>query len=217
MAHLLFLCFNYTKDMAEESKNSYLFLLAPLLAVAVLLIAGFFIWQGYLAQAPQPNQTLCTQDVKQCPDGSYVSRTGEKCEFAACPATPGVETYTNSQYGFSLELPDAWKGYSVLTQTWQGRTVATGKVEFEGPQIVIRNPQWKQDKPWQDVPVMVFTKAEWNLIEQEKISLGAAPIGPSKLGENQNYVFALPARWYGFTDAQGQDEAVAITKTFKAF
>ena len=26
----------------------------------------------------------CTQDAKQCPDGSYVSRTGPNCEFAKC-------------------------------------------------------------------------------------------------------------------------------------
>jgi hypothetical protein len=29
---------------------------------------------------------LCAQDAKQCPDGSFVSRRGPKCEFAACPA-----------------------------------------------------------------------------------------------------------------------------------
>ena len=27
----------------------------------------------------------CTMDAKQCPDGTYVSRTGPKCEFASCP------------------------------------------------------------------------------------------------------------------------------------
>lgn len=27
----------------------------------------------------------CLEDVKQCPDGSYVSRSGASCEFAACP------------------------------------------------------------------------------------------------------------------------------------
>lgn len=27
----------------------------------------------------------CTQEAKQCPDGSYVSRVGPNCEFAACP------------------------------------------------------------------------------------------------------------------------------------
>ena len=28
----------------------------------------------------------CTMDAKQCPDGSYVGRTGPKCEFAQCPS-----------------------------------------------------------------------------------------------------------------------------------
>ena len=30
-------------------------------------------------------QTLCTQEAKQCSDGSYVGRTGPHCEFTACP------------------------------------------------------------------------------------------------------------------------------------
>ncbi|MFH0947680.1 MAG: Gmad2 immunoglobulin-like domain-containing protein [Elusimicrobiota bacterium] len=29
--------------------------------------------------------TACTQEAKQCPDGSYVGRTGPNCEFAPCP------------------------------------------------------------------------------------------------------------------------------------
>ncbi|MBI4086613.1 hypothetical protein HY416_01375 [Candidatus Kaiserbacteria bacterium] len=32
-----------------------------------------------------PEETACTQEAKQCPDGTYVGRTGPKCEFAACP------------------------------------------------------------------------------------------------------------------------------------
>ncbi|MBI3984998.1 MAG: hypothetical protein HY344_03610 [Candidatus Levybacteria bacterium] len=31
------------------------------------------------------NQTVCTQEAKLCPDGSYVGRTGPNCEFATCP------------------------------------------------------------------------------------------------------------------------------------
>lgn len=27
----------------------------------------------------------CTMDAKQCPDGSFVGRTGPNCEFAPCP------------------------------------------------------------------------------------------------------------------------------------
>lgn len=31
-----------------------------------------------------PQMTACTQEAKQCPDGSYVGRTGPNCEFEAC-------------------------------------------------------------------------------------------------------------------------------------
>ncbi len=53
---------------------------------------------------PSPNElpdgamTMCTMDAKQCPDGSYVGRSGPDCRFAACPddpaATPQVVTCT---------------------------------------------------------------------------------------------------------------------------
>ena len=47
-------------------------------------------------------------------------------------------------------------------------------------------------------------------------SVSAAPYGPIKLGESNKYVFALPPRWVGFTDALGQNEAKEIVKTFMA-
>lgn len=35
---------------------------------------------------PIPEEgVMCTQDAKLCPDGSYVGRTGPRCEFAPCP------------------------------------------------------------------------------------------------------------------------------------
>jgi hypothetical protein len=41
------------------------------------------------------NGVACTMEAKLCPDGSYVSRSGPKCEFAACPST-------------STKLPDGY-------------------------------------------------------------------------------------------------------------
>ena len=35
---------------------------------------------------PVPGSRVCTADVKQCPDGSYVPRGGPNCTFVACPA-----------------------------------------------------------------------------------------------------------------------------------
>ncbi|CAN5908929.1 hypothetical protein BH11MYX4_BH11MYX4_59720 [soil metagenome] len=34
----------------------------------------------------------CTEEAKQCPDGSYVARTGPKCEFSACPEPVACST-----------------------------------------------------------------------------------------------------------------------------
>ncbi len=31
---------------------------------------------------------VCTMEAMQCPDGTYVGRTGPNCEFAACPTAP---------------------------------------------------------------------------------------------------------------------------------
>lgn len=35
--------------------------------------------------SPSATQKACTQEARLCPDGSYVGRTGQNCEFAPCP------------------------------------------------------------------------------------------------------------------------------------
>ncbi len=45
------------------------------------------------SESPTTGSVVCTQEVKQCPDGSFVGRTGPKCEFSRCPfaTTTGVQ------------------------------------------------------------------------------------------------------------------------------
>jgi hypothetical protein len=35
----------------------------------------------------EPDQVVCTMEVKICPDGTGVGRLGPRCEFASCPAS----------------------------------------------------------------------------------------------------------------------------------
>lgn len=68
--------------------------------VIVAVIAGCLsIWVSSEQTAPGPEsprvveETMCTMDARQCPDGSYVGRTGPDCSFV-CPALPIISLET---------------------------------------------------------------------------------------------------------------------------
>jgi len=120
--------------------------------------------------------------------------------------------YENTQYGFRFSLPESWMGYSIVTDKWSGLAPddAKGeKVVETGPMISIRHPLWTSANPRQDIPVMIFTLAQWNSLQQDKFHIGAAPIGPRELARNAEYVFALPAR-YNFAFPIGYEEVETI-------
>ncbi len=98
------------------------------LAILVLIVIGFIFIGGLIsayfmkqnsnneiAAIPTPtpvkDQVACTQDAKQCPDGSYVSRQGPNCEFTKCPeikngSKQGWLTYVNKGANYSIEYPN---------------------------------------------------------------------------------------------------------------
>ncbi|WP_284646016.1 hypothetical protein [Paenibacillus silviterrae] len=120
--------------------------------------------------------------------------------------------YVNTEYGFHFPLPDSWKGFAIVTDEWKGLVPGGSggeKVVEKGPFISIRHPLWKKESPRQDIPIMIFTHAQWNSLQQGKFHIGAAPIGPSELGRNSQYVFALPAR-YNFAFPTGYEEVESI-------
>ena len=117
--------------------------------------------------------------------------------------------YKNSQYGFSFSLPDSWQGYSVITEEWEGLAVGSGEITASGPLLLIRHPQWTETNVRQDIPVMVFTTGQWLALQQGDFHIGAAPIGPRAMGRNNQYVFALPAR-YNFAFPTGYEEVEKI-------
>lgn len=120
--------------------------------------------------------------------------------------------YTNTEYRFSFTLPLSWKGYTVVNDMWKAYSLTDLQSVTTGPLLSIRNPLWTEAVPRQDIPVMVFTLAEWDMIAADKIHIGAAPINPSELGRNAKYVFALPAR-YNFAYPVGYEEVDTIIQS----
>jgi len=157
--------------------------------------------------------------------GEYFMLSGKPAEPklempAVSTSSAAIITYHNTQYGFDFALPDSWKGYSIVTTEWQGLVASQigDVVAQRGPIISIRHPFWSLANPRQDIPIMVFTANQWSLLQQDQFHIGAAPINPSMLGQNVNYVFALPAR-YNFAFPTGYEEVDIImqNKPLKAF
>ena len=67
-----------------------------LLSASILLLAAGC---GKTAVTPSPQPVACTQEAKQCADGSYVGRTGPNCEFSACPSPSPTPSSAPSEPG----------------------------------------------------------------------------------------------------------------------
>ena len=70
--------------------------LGAIIIVIIALITGVIVWKYYqlnpiietnniIQKIGKKEPRACTMDAKLCPDGTYVSRSGSNCEFAACP------------------------------------------------------------------------------------------------------------------------------------
>jgi hypothetical protein len=171
------------------------------LFVFLIVIVIYFAFIKTPVSAPVKNQPS--------PSGNQTGNVSDNSNPAPSPAEI---TYTNNDYGFEFALPMSWKGYSIVTSQWQGyaNRDAGGQILYaEGPELSIRHPLWREQNPRQDIPIMIFTAAQWNDLQQDKFHIGAAPIGPSELGGNIKYVFALPAR-YNFAFPTGYEEVEQI-------
>lgn len=130
---------------------------------------------------------------------------------ATTPSGETVLEYRNNQYGLSVKLPSSWQGYKVQTSTWQGTNAGQSgdKVVATGPAIHIVHPFSTTQNPRQDIPIMVFTIAQWNAMQADQWHVGAAPFNPSELARNSKYVFGLPAR-YNYAFLPGYEEVQSI-------
>ncbi len=126
--------------------------------------------------------------------------------------------YTNKKYRFRFSLPESWRGYSIRISEWEGgdgRTYQPGEAmppAIRGPLISIDHPLLTDSNPRQNIPIMVFTKAQWKLVEEGNLIVSAAPVGPSELGRNAKYVFALPAR-FNYALITGWEEVGQIVQS----
>ena len=190
------------------------FLTVAVFAVIILAIGYFF-----LTAQPAAKNSLINIPAALAPEAasstqlSAVSSTNSEIASPAVSETASstdsaVIKYQNNEYGFIFLLPLSWQNYSIVAEKWSGQMIDS-QAKLTGPKILIRHPEWTVKNMRQDIPIMIFTSDQWKLIEQEKLAVSAAPIGPTELGHNDKYVFALPAR-YNFAFLPGFEEVEQI-------
>jgi len=177
-----------------------------LTVVAVVLLGGL-VYYVLIPKNASPVPVAPNQNINtQLPPVN----NNQNIPPANTPATTTIN-YQNTQYGFNFTLPASWKGYSIVTDKWQGYGDTENPAPIEqGPLISIRHPLWTVAVPRQDIPIMVFSLTQWDALQTgDSFHIGAAPINPSELGRNAKYVFALPAR-YNFAYPVGFEEVDTI-------
>ena len=119
--------------------------------------------------------------------------------------------YHEAQYGLTFNLPASWQGYSVIIQKWDGYPSTID----HGPIIMLRHPQWRAAKPYQDIPIMVFTRSQWEAQEQGKFFPYAGGV-ISEMWHNRKYVFGVYSRYNAYDEVRGWKEADDIINQTRA-
>jgi predicted carbohydrate-binding protein with CBM5 and CBM33 domain len=126
------------------------------------------------------------------------------------PASTDAVEYRNAKYAFAFSLPQGWKGYTVVTDQWEASDAQKGAVE-RGPIVRIRHPGWTKENPRQDIPIMIFTLAQWDSAEKGSLYVAGSPLGFHELGRNRKYAFALSSR-YNEAEVAGREEVDKIVQ-----
>jgi len=109
------------------------------LIILIFLLTGALVYVLFFPKVEipvqvNPNQKQCPAISKLCPDGSSVGASGPNCEFV-CPGNQSSQTapqaqsnstvtptiqkgavYTNSDYGFKLNLPEGFEKYKPMVE-----------------------------------------------------------------------------------------------------
>lgn len=126
----------------------------------VVMVSGAYLGYKYLVKL-QAKPIICTKEVKVCPDGSTVSRTGSNCEFANCPEAvakvysfkaievfdpykqypeESIEIYKNNQLVKTLPIKESYKKISLFSVSPSQEYVAFRVARYGGTCVYLESP-----------------------------------------------------------------------------
>jgi len=131
---------------------------------------------------------------------------------------PGLPLrYQDARYGLTFFLPATWRGYSASVQQLEDERYSPAKdkqiVVGHTPMIVLRHPQWRSSAPYQDIPILVFTCAQWDALHQGELWPSRFAGGViDELWHNQQFVFAMSTRYNRADEIRGWKEVAEVVR-----
>lgn len=62
------------------------------ISVGIAILLGvLFLLKQTSGALKHDTTVICTQEAKECPDGSFVGRSGPQCQFAQCPGEQSAD------------------------------------------------------------------------------------------------------------------------------
>ena len=125
--------------------------------------------------------------------------------------------YHDARYNLTFCLPASWREYSVSIQRLEDVRYSPAKdkpiIVGHTPMITLRHPQWQADAPYQDIPILVFARAQWDALHHGK--LWPSPFAGGTMDElwhNERFVFAMSSRYNAADEVMGWKEAADIVE-----
>jgi hypothetical protein len=125
--------------------------------------------------------------------------------------------YRDARYDLTFFLPASWQGYSVSVKQiedqryspLEDKDITVGYT----PMITLRHPQWQATAPYADIPILIFTPAQWDSLRHGELWPSAFTGGTiDELWHNQKYVFAMSSRTFANDELKGWKETARIVE-----
>lgn len=162
------------------------------IVLIIVLVAALGGAVYFLSLKPKEGAVLCTQDAKECPDGSYVSRVPPDCDFASCPGEKeGILVSlpkANAKIKSPLKIEGKARGFWFFEAEFLAELYDVHQ-DFLGRTILWAKEDWMTED-------FVPFEGELSFV-QPSTSLGTLKFlsaNPSGLPENQR-IFEIPVQF----------------------
>jgi hypothetical protein len=129
--------------------------------------------------------------------------------------------YHSARYDLTFYLPASWRDYSVSVQQLDDERYSPAEdrqvIVGHTPMITLRHPQWQASAPYQDIPILVFTRAQWDALHHGELwpSIFAGGV-MDELWHSRRFVFAMSSRYNAADEVRGWKEVADIVEQNRA-